>query len=104
MVSRYGVAAWALDGRVYLTDREWARLTVAVLTDRRLTGSVRGWYLYGNGNVVVLPTCDRCGVELYLHGQTMAGQVCDLNAAFDEFWRSLLGRFWWKDYHRADRH
>jgi hypothetical protein len=101
MWARYRVNAWAIDDKVFVTAPEWASLWVSVWADDRLNAIGRGFYLNGNRNVVVVPVCDRCGLELYMHGDTLAGQACDLNAAFDDLWRSLLGRFWWKGYNRA---
>ena len=35
------------------------------------------------------PICDNCHMFLGVHGDTTTGQLCDLNLAFRDLWRSL---------------
>ena len=35
------------------------------------------------------PICDNCYTSLFIHRDTAAGQLCDLNLAFRDLWRSL---------------
>jgi len=53
--------------------------------------------------------CDRCDTPLVIHGDTLAGQGCDLGLAMSDLWRSLLigvmgerrgWRAWWASYDR----
>lgn len=57
------------------------------------------------------PVCDRCETLLYIHGDTMAGQICDINLAMSDLWRSLLigvmgerrgWKLWWELYDRGN--
>lgn len=101
--AHYDVPAIAVDrGVIYIAASQWAKLHALVMADDRVGPVGRGWYLNGNRNVVVVPECDRCGLELWMHGDTLAGQACDLNAAFDDLWRAIFGRFWWRFYVRAN--
>jgi len=56
------------------------------------------------------PTCDRCGTELVVHGETFAGQACDLHLAASDLGRAILigvlgerrgWRAWWESYDRS---
>ena len=35
------------------------------------------------------PICDNCHTFLVIHRDTLAGELCDLNLAFRDLWRSL---------------
>ena len=50
-----------------------------------------------------LPVCDRCGTVLFIHGDTLAGDLCDLSLALDQFKRGLFPRTWWWLYDRRKR-
>lgn len=40
--------------------------------------------------------CDRCQTPLVIHGCTLIGDLCDLDLAFIDFFRALIGkRAWW---------
>jgi hypothetical protein len=57
--------------------------------------------------------CDACQTPLVIHGDTLAGQACDLHLAMSDLWRSLLigmmgerrgWRIWWLTYDRDRAH
>ena len=35
------------------------------------------------------PICDNCHTLLEAHGNTLKGEICDLDLAFSDLWRSL---------------
>jgi hypothetical protein len=56
------------------------------------------------------PQCDRCKTPLGLHGSSLSGQLCDLQLALSDCWRTLLigilghrrgWAAWWRNYDRS---
>ena len=50
----YGVKAIAERGIVYIATEDWKKLCTAVWNDRNRQSIMRGYYLGGNGNVVLV--------------------------------------------------